>query len=115
MRETEKIAKILGIPISRSIIKKLKIPCSDILSYSKIPVKIKIDNIKPNMIEMRNPSVDDLDILDILDEEIKVVDPVIGIDRDPMEEFPNTKKFRSKDFSEKIKRLNADTNTRLLV
>ena len=105
MRETEKIAKILGIPISRSIIKKLKIPCSDILSYSKIPVKIKIDNIKPNMIEMRNPSVDDLDILDILDEEIKVVDPVIGIDRDPMEEFPNTKKFRSKDFSEKIKRL----------
>ena len=105
LRETEKIAKILGIQISRSIIKKLKIPCSDILSYSKRPVKIKIENIKPNMIEMRNPSVDDLNILDILDEEIEVVDSVIRNDTDPLEEFPNSKKFRSKMFSEKIKRL----------
>merc|ERR1719510_1853010 len=57
------------------------------------------------MIEMRNPSVDDLDILDILDEEIEVVDSVIRIDPDSMEEFPNTKKFRSKLFTEKIRRL----------
>ena len=105
LRETEKIAKILGIQISRSIIKKLKIPCSDILSYSKRPVKIKIENIKPNMIEMRNPAVDDLDILNILDEEIEVVDPVISSDSDPMAEFPDTKRFRSKMFSEKIRKL----------
>ena len=105
LRETEKIAKVLGIQLSRSIIKKLKIPCADILSYSKRPVKIKIDNIKPNMIEMRNPSVDDLDMLKILDEEIEVVDSDISIDKNPMEEFPNTKKFRSKMFSEKIRTL----------
>ena len=105
LRETEKIGKILGISLSRNIVKRLRIPPEDILSYSKRPVKIKIDNIKPNMIEMTNPCVDDLDILGILDEEMEIVDTTSRSDTVLMEDFPNTKKFRAKHFTEKIGRL----------
>ena len=75
-------------------------------------MKIKIDNIKPNMIEMTNPCVDDLDILGILDQEIEIVDTIISADTDRMEEFPSSKKFRAKNFTDKIGKLR-DSGLRL--
>ena len=100
LKEAGKAAKLLGIMVNCSRIKSLQIPKTDVLSYSKPQVQIKVANVKPNIIDVNNPCLDDLDILD---DEIEILETVAN--PEVIQEFPDRKKFRTKVFTERVKSL----------
>ena len=103
LRETEKAAAILGIELSRTRTQSLQIPASEVLTYCRKPVKIKTENIKSNVIDIFNPNLNVIE--DILDEELQSNSEDTDFDYSNREEFPDSKHFRSKVFSERIRSL----------
>ena len=78
---------------------QVKVPHSDIYSYCKPPLSVKVDTNKENIVDM----VADVSTLDILDEEIKVSDESQQSKDNEETLFPDYGKFKSKIFHERIK------------
>ena len=78
---------------------QVKVPHSDIYSYCKPPLSVKVDTNKENIVDM----VADVSTLDILDEEIKVIDESQQSKDNEETLFPDYGKFKSKIFHERIK------------
>ena len=77
----EEVAKVLDIKLNDWNIKTISLPDSQILSYCRDPLVIKYENIKPNVIDMANPSLEDLEILD---DEIEIVEIIENEERDAL-------------------------------
>jgi len=99
LKETEKTAKVLGINLKETKLRQVKVPHSDIYSYCKPPLSVKVDTNKENIVDM----VADVSTLDILDEEIKVIDESQQSKDNEETLFPDYGKFKSKIFHERIK------------
>ena len=103
LRETEKAAENLGIQLSRTRTQSIQIPASEVLTYCRKPVKIKTENIKSNVIDIFNPNLNVIE--DILDEELQSNSDDIDFEYSNREEFPDSRHFRSKVFTERIRSL----------
>ena len=103
LRETEKAAEILGIQLSRTRTQSLQIPASEVLTYCRKPVKIRTENIKSNVIDIFNPNLNVIE--DILDEELQSNSDDTDFEYCNCEEFPDSRHFRSKVFTERIRSL----------
>jgi len=112
----EEVAKVLDIKLNDWNIKTISLPDSQILSYCRDPLVIKYENIKPNVIDMANPSLEDLEILD---DEIEIVEIIEneerikekGLDKEIQKTFPTTGDFVSKEFVNRVKLMkNCGTN-----
>ena len=110
--DVEEAAKALDIELKDWNIKNISVPQSEVLNYCRAPVVLQIQNIKPNVIDMANPSLEDLSILD---DEIQIVDTVIRVDnrieKEIKKDFPKTGEFATEEFKKRIKQMKeAGTN-----
>ena len=104
LKETEKAAECLGIEITNPRTRSLNIQSSEILTYCRKPVKIKTENINSNVIDLFNPNLNAIE--DILDEELQLNADSTDFDFNNRDEkFPDSKHFRTKVFSERIRSL----------
>ena len=61
--EVEKAANVLNIELKDWNIKNISVPQSQVLTYSQDPVVVKYKSMKPNVIDMTNPPLEDLEIV----------------------------------------------------
>jgi len=103
-------ASALDIELTGWNITNICVPESEILSYCRDPLVVKYENIKPNVIDMANPTLEDLEILD---DEIEIVDTVINVDnsaekaveKEIKKVFPKTGEFASEEFKNRVKQM----------
>jgi len=104
--EVKETAIAMEIELKDWNIKSISVPKSKVLTYCRDPVVLQIQNIKPNVIDMANPSLADLSILD---DEIEIVDTIINVDNKVDKEmkkvFPKTEDFTSEEFRKRVKRM----------
>ena len=104
--QVKKAASALDIKLNDWNIQHISIPSSEVLTYSKDPVVVKYENIKPNVIDMANPTLEDLEILD---DEIEIVETVINVpssvEKDMDKAFPRADEFMAPDFRKRVKKM----------
>ena len=105
LAQVEEAAHTLGVPLARRTVHCITVPESELLAYNRTPVNVQLQLIKPNTVDMTNPSLDDLDILD---NEIAIVEYVDGVEngeREVLNTFPDTTGFSSTSFKNQLKTL----------
>ena len=105
LAQVEEAAHTLGVSLARRTVHSITVPESELLAYNRTPVNVQLQDIKPNIVDMTNPSFDDLDILDNEIEIVEYVDGVENGDRKVPNVFPDTKRFLSTSFKNQLKTL----------
>lgn len=107
--EVEDAAKALNIELKDWNINYITVPQSQVLTYCRDPVVVKYKDIKPNVIDMANPTLEDLSILD---DEIEIVETVIrvedvnkSVEKEIRKAFPKTGEFETEEFKNRVKKM----------
>lgn len=103
--EVEKAANVLNIELKDWNIKNISVPQSQVLTYSQDPVVVKYKSMKPNVIDMTNPPLEDLEIVGqcirVEDDDIPFYASKSG-GNEIRTIFPKTVEFESDEFKKRV-------------